>query len=70
MMDAQPNSAGMASSVHGALFSYGVAIIDNCELEPLAAACRQHDRYEFLLAVAPLRIRGGTGSPVNPIAGL
>ena len=25
-------------------------------------------RWEFLLVVAPLRIPGGTGSPVNPIA--
>ena len=23
---------------------------------------------EFLFVVAPLRVRGGTGSPVNPIA--
>ncbi len=25
-------------------------------------------RWEFLFAAAPLRISGGTGSPLNPIA--
>ncbi len=25
-------------------------------------------RYEFLLTVNPLRVVGGTGSPVNPVA--
>ena len=25
-------------------------------------------RWEFLFVAAPLRVRGGTGSPVNPIA--
>ncbi len=29
---------------------------------------RAENRWEFLLAVAPLRIARGTGSPVNPIA--
>ena len=31
-----------------------------------AAAAR--NRWEFLLTAAPLPIRGGTGSPANPIA--
>ena len=25
-------------------------------------------RWEFLFTIAPLRVQGGTGSPVNPIA--
>ena len=28
----------------------------------------QENRYEFMLTVNPLRVVGGTGSPVNPIA--
>ena len=37
-------------------------------LEPLAKACAEEGRYEMLLCVLPLRVQGGTGSPVNPIA--
>jgi hypothetical protein len=29
---------------------------------------RRRERWEFLFAVSPLCVRGGTGSPVNPIA--
>ena len=46
----------------------GLWLIDNCNLEELAAACAERGRWEFLLTIAPLRIRYGTGSPVNPIA--
>ena len=67
-MDARPNEYGLAWSVHGAIFAYGVALVDNARLEPLAEACAQEGRYEFMLVVAPLRVVGGTGSPVNPIA--
>jgi kynurenine formamidase len=34
----------------------------------LAEVCAEEGRYEFMLIVAPLRVVGGTGSPVNPIA--
>ena len=30
--------------------------------------CAAHERWEFLLTVNPLRIPGGTGCPVNPVA--
>lgn len=50
------------------LGSMGLAILDATELEELRLVCRDLKRYEFLLACAPLRLRGGTGSPVNPIA--
>jgi kynurenine formamidase len=46
----------------------GLALLDNAQLEPLAAACAELGHYEFQLVVAPLVIPGGTGSPVNPIA--
>ncbi|MSQ12628.1 MAG: cyclase family protein [Dehalococcoidia bacterium] len=68
LMDAAPNEYGLAWSVHGAIFAYGVALVDNALLQPLAEACAQERRYEFMLTVAPLRVVGGTGSPVNPIA--
>ena len=51
-----------------ALLYLGVHMLDNCDLETLAEAAAERDRWEFLLMIAPLPIRGGTGSPVNPIA--
>jgi kynurenine formamidase len=50
------------------LAGMGVHLLDNLQLGRLAAACAAEGRWEFLFVVAPLRIRGGTGSPANPIA--
>lgn len=50
------------------LAAMGLALVDNMEVEVLAGTCRRERRWEFLLAVSPLRIPGGTGSPVNPLA--
>jgi len=52
----------------GALVGLGLWLIDNMNLEDLAEACRARGRWTFMLTVAPLRLRGVTGSPVNPIA--
>ncbi len=68
MMDAGPADYGLSFSVHGALFYYGVALVDNALLEPLAGACAEEGRHEFMLMIGPLVVIGGTGSPVNPIA--
>jgi kynurenine formamidase len=68
MMDAAPNEYGIPWTVHGAIFAYGVALLDNSLLEPLAGVCAQEGRYEFMLTVNPLVVIGGTGSPVNPVA--
>ncbi len=50
------------------LVAMGVHLLDNLALGELARACAERGRWSFLLAVAPLRVEGGTGSPVNPIA--
>ena len=50
------------------LVGMGVHLLDNLALGELAHACAAHGRYEFLFVVAPLRVAGGTGSPVNPLA--
>jgi kynurenine formamidase len=70
LMDAQPigDEYDLPVGMHGVLFAYGVPLVDNCLLEPLADTCAEQKRYEFLLVIAPLRIVGGTGSPANPIA--
>jgi kynurenine formamidase len=60
---------GETGAVHDfALVYLGVYVFDNVDLEALADAAQSRKRWEFLLTVAPLPIRGGTGSPVNPIA--
>lgn len=46
------------------LVESGIHIVECLNLEQLAAErC-----YEFLFVAAPLRIRGGTGSPIRPLA--
>jgi kynurenine formamidase len=51
-----------------AINAMGVHLLDYLQFEDLARECEEHDRWEFLFVAAPLRVRGGTGSPVNPIA--
>jgi len=68
MMDMFPSGLPVPWSVHMALFAFGVALLDNALLSPLAARCAEDARHEFMLMVAPLRVEGGTGSPVNPLA--
>lgn len=46
----------------------GMPLIDGAEVEELAAVCAELGRRSFLLSVAPPRLRGGTGVPVNPQA--
>jgi kynurenine formamidase len=46
----------------------GMPLLDNADLDELSETCAELGRSEFMLMVAPLRVRGGTGSPVNPIA--
>ena len=68
MMDHQPNGYDLPWSVHAVIFAYGVGLVDNALLEPLAAACAEEGRYEFMFMVLPLVVVGGTGSPANPVA--
>jgi kynurenine formamidase len=68
MLDFLPNGLDLVHSVHAAIYLFGVALVDNAQLEPLAAACREEGRDDFLLTLGPLRVKGGTGSPVNPLA--
>ena len=68
MMDARPDPYGLEFPVHGVLFNYGVALLDNALLEPLADACAEEGRHEFMFMGLPLNVAHGTGSPANPIA--
>jgi len=51
-----------------AIVALGLHLLDNLELEPLAKACIDEGRWEFLFMLAPLVLERGTASPVNPIA--
>lgn len=50
------------------LVALGLWLVDNCDLEQLAATAVRLRRWEFLFTIAPLRLTGATGSPVNPLA--
>ena len=50
------------------LVAMGMPIFDNLDLEALSAEAARQNRWEFLLTAAPIRVVGGTGSPLNPIA--
>jgi len=65
-----PNAApGWPLPIHQCCIAgMGVHLLDNLELGRLAAACAERGRWEFLFALAPLRLERGTGSPVNPLA--
>ena len=51
-----------------AIVARGVNLLDNIDLDAAAETAARLNRWEFMLVVAPLRVPGGTGSPVNPIA--
>lgn len=51
-----------------AITAIGLMLVDNLRLDDLVDRCTQLGRWEFLLLIAPLRIAGATGCPVNPIA--
>lgn len=68
--DARPSRVeGVHSPIHAlAIAAMGMHLLDNVNLEELVSACVEEERWAFLCVIAPLRIPGGTGSPVNPIA--
>jgi kynurenine formamidase len=60
---------GVAMPVHQiTIVAMGVWILDVLDLEQAGAEAEKRKRWEFLLTVGPLRVVGGTGSPINPIA--
>jgi kynurenine formamidase len=60
---------GVGMPIHTVVIvAMGVHLLDNLDLDALATACAQEARWEFPFTVAPLVLRRGTASPVNPIA--
>jgi kynurenine formamidase len=68
--DVHPSRLGaLGLPIHSvAIVALGLHLLDNLDLEALSGACAEEGRWSFLLTVAPLVIRRGTASPVNPIA--
>jgi kynurenine formamidase len=68
--DTTPSVAeGVGWPVHVlAIHAMGIHLLDYLQFEDLAPLCEQEGRWSFLCVVAPLRLEGGTGSPVNPVA--
>ncbi|MEP6716568.1 MAG: cyclase family protein [Terriglobia bacterium] len=69
-LDVLPSQVpGVAQPVHQLLLvAMGTAILDNLDLESAGDEAAKHNRWAFLLTASPLTVKGGTGSPLNPIA--
>jgi kynurenine formamidase len=60
---------GVPMPIHTvAIVAMGLHLMDNLDFDQLAVACAAEGRWAFFLTVAPLVLRRGTASPVNPIA--
>ncbi|WP_208322116.1 cyclase family protein [Paramicrobacterium fandaimingii] len=46
----------------------GMPLVDLADVDELSTVCDGLGRWTFLLTLAPLRLRGATGVPVNPLA--
>jgi len=68
--DTAPSAAeGVDFPVHVlAIHAMGLHLLDWLQFDDLVAMCEELDRWSFLCVIAPLRLRAGTGSPINPIA--
>lgn len=68
--DVMPSGVeGLANPLHElVLVGLGMRILDNLNLDDVATAAKSRDRWEFMFVGAPLRVVGGTGSPLNPLA--
>jgi kynurenine formamidase len=51
-----------------AINALGLHLLDYLQFEDLLPVCQASGRWSFLCVIAPLRLPGATGSPVNPIA--
>lgn len=60
---------GISDPLHQlTIVAMGMPLFDNLDLEALANAAAERSRWTFFFVAAPLRVRGGSGSPLNPLA--
>ena len=50
------------------LVARGMHLFDGLDMEAVSAAADRLKRWEFLFVAAPIRVPGGSGAPVNPLA--
>lgn len=64
-----PEDEGAYMPLHCVLIrDLGLTLGEIFQFEELAADCREDGVYECLFVGAPLRVTGGVGSPLNPLA--
>ncbi|MCB1691413.1 MAG: cyclase family protein [Pseudomonadales bacterium] len=71
MNDPQPNWACERWPIpihYLGICGMGMTLLHNLDTESAARRCEQLGRWVFLLSIASLKVPGGTGSPVNPLA--
>jgi kynurenine formamidase len=76
VLGSDSNSDTAASGVEGedfpvhvlAINALGLHLLDYLQFGDLIPLCERAGRWSFLCVIAPLRLRAGTGSPINPIA--
>jgi kynurenine formamidase len=68
--EAVPHSVeGISAPIHCmGINAMGLHFMDSLNLEDVAAVCAADQRWAFACVIAPLRLAGGTGTLVNPIA--
>jgi kynurenine formamidase len=60
---------GITLPVHTLLIAaLGINLLDNQDLEALAETAARLNRWEFMIAFAPVPVTNGTGFPINAIA--
>ncbi len=63
------DNTGTFAPLHPALITgLGVSLLEMLWLEPLAEDCAKDGQYDFMTVIAPLKIHGAAGSPINPVA--
>ena len=64
-----PGFAKWTEPVHMVAIPYmGMALLDQTELDGLAVACAEEQRWTFFVTAGPWRFKGATGSEINPLA--
>lgn len=59
----------MARPIHSVgIPGMGMWLMDGGDYEELGEHCSRLNRWEFMFVISPLKLNGGTASPVNPIA--
>jgi kynurenine formamidase len=50
------------------LVARGMHLFDGLDMEAVSAAAARLKRWDFMFVAAPIRVPGGSGAPINPLA--